>query len=170
MNAARGSMELLLLLGMPPAACVAPEMRAALAALALAQLASAGATSAPAPRVIHGWRSAASALSRRSGSQVRQRATKSRNSSSRVRTAEASVLVPGRRRRPRELTTGRGAPVLSKKSLRREARSSSARSGTPSTSMMHASWSCSFSPGKMGYPVCSSGRMHPRLHMSIAML
>ena len=26
MNAARGSMELLLLLGMPPAACVAPEM------------------------------------------------------------------------------------------------------------------------------------------------
>lgn len=61
-------------------------------------------------------------------------------------------------------------------------------SGTPRTSMMQASCSCSFSPGKIGTPVYSSARMHllvsslsseaqgresgqthPRLHISIAM-
>lgn len=36
--------------------------------------------------------------------------------------------------------------------------------------MIQASCSCSFSPGKMGNPVCISAKMQPRLHMSIAML
>ena len=73
-----------------------------------------------------------------------------------------------------------------KNSLRRLDRLMISLSGTPKTSMIHASCSCSFSPGKMGTPVKSSARMHlsrcqhvtcrfgpssahPRLHMSIAM-
>ena len=35
---------------------------------------------------------------------------------------------------------------------------------------MHANCSTSFSPGKRGYPVYSSARMQPKLHMSIGML
>ena len=35
------------------------------------------------------------------------------------------------------------------------------------TSIIHASWSISFSPGKSGQPVQSSTRMHPKLHISI---
>lgn len=42
---------------------------------------------------------------------------------------------------------------LPKKSLRRDALSTMYRSGTPSTSMMQANCSCSFSPGKIGTPV-----------------
>jgi len=42
-------------------------------------------------------------------------------------------------------------------------------SGGPNTSMMQASCSCSFSPGKMGTPVKSSARMQPSDHMSIGM-
>ena len=36
--------------------------------------------------------------------------------------------------------------------------------------MIQASCSTSFSPGNRGYPVYSSARMQPRLHMSMAML
>lgn len=67
----------------------------------------------------HGCRNAASAFMRRSGSHVRQRAMKSKNSSSCDFTADASVLEFGRRLWPRDVTTGRGAPVLSKNNLRR---------------------------------------------------
>lgn len=97
----------------------------------------------------------------------------------------AKVLVPGRRLLPFELTTGRGAPVVSadtvrcrvliqagrdvpKKSLLRELRLMNSLSGIPKTSMMQASCSCSFSPGKMGKPVYNSAIMQPKLHMSIA--
>lgn len=38
------------------------------------------------------------------------------------------------------------------------------------TSIIHASCSTSFSPGNKGYPVYSSARIHPKLHMSMAML
>ena len=31
--------------------------------------------------------------------------------------------------------------------------------------MIHASCSCSFSPGKIGYPVYISARIHPKLHI-----
>lgn len=40
--------------------------------------------------------------------------------------------------------------------------------GIPSTSIMHANWSPSSSPGNNGYPVNNSAKMHPKLHMSIA--
>jgi len=42
-------------------------------------------------------------------------------------------------------------------------------SGTPMTSMIQASCSCSFSPGKIGTPVYSSARIQPTDHISIAM-
>ena len=51
---------------------------------------------------------------------------------------------------PRELGTILGLPVESKKALRRLHSPTSLRGGTPSTSMMHASCSTSFSPGKRG--------------------
>ncbi len=38
--------------------------------------------------------------------------------------------------------------------------------GIPSSSMMQLSWSPSSSPGRRGYPVSSSAKMQPRLHMS----
>lgn len=112
-------------------------------------------------------RMALSGLKRRSGSQTRHFAIKStKSSSSHLSTCER-VLAPGRRRRPFELTTGRGTPVESaindqrdvrdeaaddspKNSFLRELRSTRYLSGSPSTSMMQASCSCSFSPGKIG--------------------
>ena len=117
-----------------------------------------------------GCRIAGCGFSRRSGSQIRHFAIKSTNNSSSHRKTCASVLVPGRRRRPLEFTTGRGAPVESdgecekhirrqshaytpKKSRFRELRLIKSLSGKPKTSMMHDNCSCSFSPGKMGYPV-----------------
>jgi len=42
--------------------------------------------------------------------------------------------------------------------------------GFPRISIIRASWSPSDSPGNRGYPVYSSARMHPKLHMSIAPL
>lgn len=66
------------------------------------------------PAVIKGCRRAAWGLIRRSGSQTRHLEMKSRKSSSSVRKTWASDLVPGRLRRPFELTTGLGAPVVSK--------------------------------------------------------
>lgn len=99
---------------------------------------------------IHGWRIACSGLMRRSGSQWRHLETKSTNSSSLQCRTCCSVLVEGLRRLPFELTTGLGAPVESKKSFLRELRSTRYLSGIPNTSMMQASCSCSFSPGKIG--------------------
>lgn len=62
---------------------------------------------------IHGWRIAGSGLIRRSGSQTRHLPMKSTKRSSLHLSTCASVLVPGRRRLPFELTTGRGTPVES---------------------------------------------------------
>ena len=41
--------------------------------------------------------------------------------------------------------------------------------GRPRTSMIQASCSTSFSPGNKGYPVYSSARIQPKLHMSMGM-
>ena len=65
------------------------------------------------PVVINGCLSAFWGFRRRSGSQCKHLAMKSTKCSSSHRKTCASVLLPGRRRRPRELTTGRGAPVRS---------------------------------------------------------
>lgn len=108
-------------------------------------------------------------LRRRDGSQRRQREMKSRKaSSSHFRTCLSSFEL-GRRRRPFEETVNLGLPKESKKSFFRVLFSIKCFSGGPKTSMIQASCSCSFSPGKMGYPVYSSARIHPRLHMSMGM-
>ena len=39
--------------------------------------------------------------------------------------------------------------------------------GIPLTSIIRDNYSCSLSPGNIGYPVNSSTKMHPKLHMSI---
>lgn len=101
-------------------------------------------------RLIHGWRRAVSGFIRRSGSQMRHLERKSMKSSSLQLRAELRVFESGRRRLPLLLTTGRGAPVESKKSFLREDRSISDRSGMPRISIIQASCSCSFSPGKRG--------------------
>lgn len=71
-------------------------------------------------------RRAGSGLSRRSGSQIKHFAMKSMNNSSSDLSTCAKLFVEGRRRRPFELTTGRGAPVESAESpgFRRRARMS----------------------------------------------
>lgn len=58
---------------------------------------------------------------------------------------------------------------LPKKSRFLELRLMKSLSGTPRTSMIQDNCSCSFSPGKMGKPVYNSARIHPKLHMSMAM-
>jgi hypothetical protein len=65
------------------------------------------------PAVMNGCRKAACGLIRRSGSQTRHLEIKSTKSSSLQRRTWASVLVPGRLRRPLELMTARGAPFES---------------------------------------------------------
>ena len=62
------------------------------------------------------------------------------------RSTAARSRLPGRRLRPAELGTMRGAQLLSKKIFRRVARSSSRLGGRPCTSITHSSCSCSFSP------------------------
>jgi len=42
--------------------------------------------------------------------------------------------------------------------------------GTPKTSMIIENYSFSLSPGKSGNPVNSSTAMHPKLHMSMAVV
>lgn len=63
------------------------------------------------PAVRNGCRNAAWGFIRRSGSQTRHFARKSTKSSSLHLKTCASVLVPGRLRRPLELITARGAPL-----------------------------------------------------------
>lgn len=138
---------------------------------------------------------ASSGVMRFSGSQCKQRATKSRKSASLHRRACASVFEPGRRFLPRELGIMRGFPLesvqcnvlvfffflllllwfffaiyLPKKSFLRALCSIRYRLGMPRISMIHASCSCSFSPGNNGSPVYNSAKIQPRLHMSIAIL
>lgn len=110
---------------------------------------------------------ASSGFIRLSGSHRRQRVRKSKKgSSSHLRTCWR-VFDDGRRRRPFEDTVSRGLPSESKKSFLRVLFSMRCFSGGPKTSMMHASCSCSFSPGNIGTPVNSSAKIHPRLHMSM---
>ena len=73
-------------------------------------------------------------------------------------------MVAGRRRLPRLLGTMRGCEAESKNMRRRVAPSSSARGGTPSSSMMHASWSTSFSPGNSGYLAAAAGARGAGVH------
>lgn len=81
--------------------------------------------------------------------------------------AVAILLVPGQCFLPHELGTILGLLLLSKNIFLREACSRIVFEGIPKTSIMHASCSTSFSPGKRGYPEKSSARMHPKLQMSI---
>ena len=123
--------------------------------------------------VIHGCFIAAIGLRRFSGSQIRHLAMKSTNSSSSALRICCNVLAPGRRRFPLELGTTLGWPSESAQAARCKLLSRSlgprpdlpkkffflvdfstiALSGRPITSMMQASCSCSFSPGKIGKPV-----------------
>jgi len=117
------------------------------------------------PDTTNGCRRAACGLILRSGSQTRHFAIKSKKSSSLQRNTCCKLLVPGLRRRPFELTTTRGAPLTSKNSFFLVLRLMYSLSGIPSTSMIHDSCSCSFSPGKIGKPVYNSARIHPKLHI-----
>ena len=136
------------------------------------------------PAVTKGCRSAASGFILLSGSQTRHFDIKSTNSSSLHFKTCCNDLLPGRRLRPLELTTVRGVPFASalhgepvdnylwildtpKNNFLRELLLTNSFSGTPRTSMMQDSCSCSFSPGKMGNPVYNSARMQPKLHISI---
>jgi len=121
------------------------------------------------PAVMKGCRIAFWGLMRRSGSHTRHLETKSTKSSSSQRRTWDRLFVPGLLLRPFEFTTGRGAPVESKKSRLRELRLTKSLSGRPRTSIIQDNCSCSFSPGKMGNPVFNSARMQPKLHISMAM-
>jgi len=104
---------------------------------------------------------------RRAGSQRRHRAMKSRKASSSHFKTWRSSFELGLLRLPLEDTVNRGLPIESKNNFFRLLFSIKCFSGGPNTSMMQASCSCSFSPGKMGYPVYNSASIHPTLHMSI---
>lgn len=123
---------------------------AAAPAEALPAAAEARCTDAVGPSTIHSCWSASSGVKRSRGSQRRHPETKLRNTGSEQRRAVAMSLVAGRRRLPLELGTMRGWLALSKNMRLRVAPSSIPRGGTPSTSIMHASWSTSFSPGNSG--------------------
>ena len=112
---------------------------------------------------------ASSGLRRRSGSHRRQRVIKSRKASSSHLSAAWRDLLLGRRRLPFVETVSRGLPRESKKIFLRVDFSMRCFSGGPKTSIMQANCSCSFSPGKIGYPVRSSARIQPSDHMSIGM-
>jgi len=95
-------------------------------------------------------RIASSGFIRLSGSHLRQRVRKSRKASSSHFSACCKDFEDGRRRRPLEETVKRGFPSESKKSFLRVLFSIRCFSGGPNTSIMQASCSCSFSPGKIG--------------------
>lgn len=120
----------------------------------------------------------------RVGSQMRQRWRKSRKrgSSQPLRARLSSLLSGGPRyfplldRLPLYVTEPsglivavqyRGCPLELKNVLLLLHPSTILGGGMPSTSIMHDSWSDSSSPGKSGYPVSSSARMHPKLHISM---
>ena len=117
--------------------------------------------------VINSCRIASSGLSRLSGSHRRQRARNSMKASSSHFNTCCKVLEDGRLLLPLDETVKRGFPIESKKSFLLVLFSMRCFSGGPNTSMMQASCSCSFSPGKMGTPVNNSARMQPTLHISI---
>ena len=96
-----------------------------------------------------------------SGSHSKQRDTKSMKCESEHRSAWANDFVPGLRFLPFEFVIQRGLPRESKNKRRLTALVTTSSGGSPMTSMMHASCSTSFSPGKIGKPVYSSARMQP---------
>lgn len=100
--------------------------------------------------VMKGCVTASEAFNLRSGSQRRHRVMKSMNASSSVLIACCKVFELGRRRLPLLDTVTLGLPTESKNSFLRVHFSTKCRSGGPKISMIHASCSCSFSPGKMG--------------------
>lgn len=117
--------------------------------------------------VMNSWRMASSGLSRLSGSHRRQRAKKSMKASSSHFNTCCRVLDDGRLRLPLDDTVRRGLPIESKKSFLLVLFSMRCFSGGPKTSIIQASCSCSFSPGKIGTPVNNSARMQPTLHISM---
>ena len=72
--------------------------------------------------------------------------------------------------RPLEFATIIGAlsNLGSKNKLRLVEISMISLEGTSFIYIMYDNWSCSFSPGKSGYPDYNSARIQPKLHMSIA--
>lgn len=134
---------------------------------------------------IHPCRSAWDGVRRWLGSHSRHRLRKSRKWASvqSFKTVDKSLDLGGprilpwadrlpassRRPLPVELTVQyRGWPLDEKNALALLLTSSRRFGGIPKISMIQASWSCSSSPGNRGNPVSSSGRIHPKLHMSIA--
>lgn len=104
------------------------------------------------------------------GSQSRQRSIKSIKEGEVHPMTYLKGLVPGILSFPREsVVTSNGSSVSSSKNIFDLVDWSSICSdGSPLTSIISDSYSCSFSPGKIGYPVNNSTRMHPKLHISIA--
>jgi hypothetical protein len=100
--------------------------------------------------VTNSWSMASSGFIRRSGSHRRHRAMKSRNASSSHLSACCNVFELGRLRRPLVDTVTLGFPSESKNNFFLLLFSIRCFSGGPKISMMQASCSCSFSPGKIG--------------------
>lgn len=100
--------------------------------------------------VTNSWSIASSGFIRRSGSHRRHRLMKSKKASSSHLRACWSVFELGRRRRPLVETVTLGFPTESKNNFFLLLFSIRCFSGGPNISMMQASCSCSFSPGKMG--------------------
>lgn len=98
----------------------------------------------------NGCPTASDGLSLRSGSQRKHRLIKSMNASSSVLSACCRVLELGRLRLPLLETVTLGLPTESKNSFFLVQRSTRCRSGGPNISIIQASCSCSFSPGKIG--------------------
>lgn len=92
-------------------------------------------------------------VSLRAGSHLKHLAMKSRKASSSHFRAWRRSFELGLRRLPFDETVRRGLPMESKNSFLRPLFSMRCFSGGPKTSIIHASCSCSFSPGNMGYPV-----------------
>lgn len=115
----------------------------------------------------HSWRAASSGVMRFLGSHSRHLLTKSMNTVSLQRSACEIVLDAGFRLRPLELVMHLGVPLESKNNLLLVAVLMRSSGGWPSTSIIQANCSTSFSPGNSGYPVYSSASIHPKLHISI---
>ena len=71
---------------------------------------------------------------------------------------------------PLELATIIGSPNESKKSFLLVEISRILVGGTPLISIIYANYSISFSPGNSGNPVYSSAKIHPELHISMAVV
>lgn len=103
------------------------------------------------------------------GSHLRHPSKKSKNSLSLHFIAWLKVFVAGRFFLPLlEFATILGAPVESKKIFFLVEKSTMFLGGKPNTSITQANCSNSFSPGKRGYPVYNSAKIHPRLQISIS--